>query len=104
MLHRSSLPDLPISQRNRPPGTVFEALDPEPVAGHGARPPGAAKWVNVADQGDLVAVPVELGGRFDVDRHEAVRIGFADFHTFGGYLLSSASTAKIIKNAGESGR
>jgi hypothetical protein len=85
------------------PGTVFEALDPEPVAGHGVRPPGARKWVNVADKGDLVAVPVELGGRFDVDRHVAVSIGFADFHTFGGYL-SSASTAKIIREGCESGQ
>jgi hypothetical protein len=66
------------------PGTVFEALDPEPVAGRGVRPPGVQRWVNVADVGDLIAVPVELGGRFDVDRHEPVRIAFAAFHTFGG--------------------
>ena len=86
------------------PGTVFEALDPEPVAGRGVRPPGVQRWVNVADVGDLIAVPVELGGRFDVDRHEPVRIAFADFHTFGGYL-SSATVARIIRDrcAGGSG-
>jgi hypothetical protein len=82
---------------------VFEALDPEPANGQGVRPPGVKKWINVADKGDLVAVPIELGGRFDVDRHLAVSIGFADFHTFGGYL-SSPPTAKIIKGACESGQ
>jgi pimeloyl-ACP methyl ester carboxylesterase len=77
------------------PGSIFEALDPEPRDGRGVRPPGVRNWINIADRGDLVAVPAELGGRFDVDRHEEVSIGFANFHTFGGYLRSS-TTAKII--------
>lgn len=80
------------------PGTVFEALDPEPIAGRGARPPGIRQWINVADVGDLVAVPVELGGRFPVDRHDPVQVGFADFHTFGGYL-STPATATAVASA-----
>jgi hypothetical protein len=77
------------------PGTVFEALDPPPKSGRGARPPGIRQWINVADVGDLVAVPVDLGGRFPVDRHDTVRVGFADFHTFSGYLSTSAVAAAV---------
>ncbi|MFE7870551.1 hypothetical protein ACFUYE_09425 [Micromonospora humida] len=77
------------------PGTVFEALDPPPHDGRGARPPGIRQWINVADVGDLVAVPVDFGGRFPVDRHDTVHVGFADFHTFNGYLATSAVAAAI---------
>jgi pimeloyl-ACP methyl ester carboxylesterase len=85
------------------PGSIFEALDPEPRDGRGVRPPGVRNWINIADLGDLVAVPAELGGRFDVDRHERVSIGFADFHTFGGYLASPV-TAKIVDEFSLTGR
>ncbi|WP_147472703.1 alpha/beta hydrolase family protein [Streptomyces triticirhizae] len=39
------------------PAAIFDRLQPPPVAGLGARPPGVARWVNVADVGDFVAVP-----------------------------------------------
>jgi hypothetical protein len=42
------------------PGSVFEALRPEPRRGRGARPVGVGRWVNIADGGDLVAVPARL--------------------------------------------
>jgi hypothetical protein len=81
------------------PEVVFEALDPEPRAGRGSRPPGVRRWVNVADPGDVIAVPTELGGRFDVDRHHTTPIGVADFHTMAGYLRSPVTAAEIAGHA-----
>jgi hypothetical protein len=68
------------------PGSIFEALLPEPRNGHAIRPPGVGRWVNIADRGDLVAVPARLGDKFPVDLHEETYLGAVDFHTFGGYL------------------
>jgi hypothetical protein len=68
------------------PGSVFEALRPEPRDGRAARPGGVGRWVNIADRGDLVAVPARLGDKFPVDLHDELYLGAVDFHTFGGYL------------------
>ncbi|WP_377268555.1 serine peptidase [Peterkaempfera sp. SMS 1(5)a] len=82
------------------PGAVFEALDPEPLAGRGARPPGVARWVNLADPGDLVALPRRLGDRFPVDQHAEAYVGRLDFHTLGGYLGSGMTAAAMAPYAG----
>jgi hypothetical protein len=82
------------------PGAVFEALDPEPVAGHGARPPGVQRWVNLADPGDLVAVPARLGDRFPVDLHDEAYLGAVDFHTLGGYLACGSTAAAVMPYVG----
>ncbi|MFF4694287.1 serine peptidase [Streptomyces chattanoogensis] len=68
------------------PGAVFDALEPAPAGGRGSRPPGLARWVNIADPGDLVAVPRRLGDRFAVDSHHEAHIAAVDFHTMGSYL------------------
>ncbi|MFG2292785.1 serine peptidase [Streptomyces sp. NPDC048603] len=68
------------------PGGVFDALEPAPTGGRGSRPPGLARWVNIADPGDLVAVPRRLGDRFPVDSHHEAHIAAVDFHTMGKYL------------------
>ncbi|MFF5367996.1 serine peptidase [Streptomyces sp. NPDC013187] len=68
------------------PGGVFEMLDPAPTGGRGVRPPGLSRWVNIADRGDLVAIPRRLGNRFDVDDHFEDHIAAVDFHTLDSYL------------------
>ncbi|WP_055589360.1 hypothetical protein [Peterkaempfera griseoplana] len=82
------------------PGAVFEALDPEPLAGRGARPPRVARWVNLADPGDLIALPSRLGDRFPVDRHAEAYLGRLDFHTLGGYLGSGMTAAAMAAYTG----
>lgn len=82
------------------PGAVFDALDPEPRDGRGARPPGVARWVNLADPGDLVALPRRLGDRFPVDHHDEAAIGRLDFHTLGGYLGCGLTAAAMAAYAG----
>lgn len=66
---------------------VFDRLRPAPLDGKGARPPGVRRWVNVADRGDLVAVPKQLDTRFDgVEQEKPVSIGVLDFHRAKAYL------------------
>ncbi|MBC6460840.1 hypothetical protein [Actinomadura sp. HBU206391] len=83
------------------PGVVFERLLPAPVDGCGARPPGVARWVNLADIGDMVAVPRRLSDRFDGIDHDsdghdtAVKISWWDFHTVKRYLTSGALTEHL---------
>ncbi|MFF5840786.1 hypothetical protein ACIP4T_21360 [Streptomyces massasporeus] len=74
---------------------IMRKLDPEPVDGRGARPPGVRHWVNIADVGDLLAVPRELGGAFPVDLHDTTDIGFFDPHTLGGYLAAGLTAAAL---------
>ncbi|MFJ3308801.1 hypothetical protein ACIPSA_38305 [Streptomyces sp. NPDC086549] len=74
---------------------LMRKLDPEPVDGRGARPPGVRHWVNIADVGDLVAVPERLGDAFPVDLHDSTDIGLLDPHTLGGYL-SAGLTASAL--------
>ncbi|MEU6904338.1 serine peptidase [Streptomyces coeruleorubidus] len=77
------------------PGGIFDHLVPAPIADRGARPAGVRYWVNLADTGDLVAIPRRLGDRFPVDQHADTPIGRIDFHTFGAYLSSPLTAAAI---------
>ncbi|MGW1044379.1 hypothetical protein [Streptomyces sp. NPDC002547] len=70
-------------------------LEPTLRRGQGTRPAGVGRWVNIADAGDLVAVPPKLGGLFPVDAHETTDIGLFDPHTLGGYLANGLAAAAI---------
>lgn len=58
------------------------------VDGQLSRPPGVRRWVNVADIGDVVAIPVKgIAKSFSgLDRDEQESIGWFDFHSAAGYL------------------
>lgn len=43
---------------------IFDALTPAPVNGHAAWPKDLVRWVNIADNGDLVALEKRLAPRF----------------------------------------
>jgi hypothetical protein len=68
------------------PHAVFERLDPAPVAERGVKPAGVTRWINLADPGDLVALPVKgISRKFDgvgLDDHAVV-------HAFGFHLVSN---------------
>jgi hypothetical protein len=66
------------------PGVVLERL----CAPERGRPPKVDRWVNLADIGDLVALPRDgLGAAFTgVTQDIPVTIGTWDFHTVGAYL------------------
>ncbi|MFE3506151.1 serine peptidase [Kitasatospora sp. NPDC059160] len=83
------------------PGGVFDHLVPAPLADRGARPAGVGYWVNLADTGDLVAIPHRLGDRFPVYQHADTPMGTLDFHTFGTYLSSPLTAAAIAPFVGQ---
>lgn len=70
------------------PHAVLPRLWPTPLDGRGARPPGVARWVNLADPGDIVAIPPGGVGRtfegVDIDEHTI--IDTFDFHLAKNYL------------------
>lgn len=70
------------------PDVVFDRLDTG-IPTFLRRPPGVRRWIDIADVGDIVAVPRQLGGRFDVDVHHQTREGLFDFHRVRKYLASS---------------
>jgi hypothetical protein len=77
----------PLGMRN----VVFERLLPAPLDGYGRRPAGVARWVNIADKDDIVAIPAALGGSFaGVDLDRLVNLDWLDFHTVEKYLGSGA--------------
>jgi pimeloyl-ACP methyl ester carboxylesterase len=72
------------------PRIVLGRLQPAFARKGGARPPGVTRWANLADVGDIVAIP--KGGVADlfdgVDCDVATAIGLWDFHSVRGYLQS----------------
>jgi hypothetical protein len=70
---------------------VFDRLLPAP-APRGARPANTGFWSNVADEGDVIAIPPRgVRDRFDgVDEDVETRIHAADFHLAENYLRSAA--------------
>ncbi|MGQ4490252.1 hypothetical protein ACN6LM_000778 [Streptomyces sp. SAS_281] len=83
------------------PGAIFDRLDPAPLAGKGVRPPGVNRWINIADVGDLVAVPRLLGRTFDgIEGDIETSIAAVDFHTFGNYLACEALEKALLTALG----
>jgi hypothetical protein len=73
------------------PHVIFDRLDPRPSGGRGHRPPGAAGWANLADVGDIVAIPRDgLSPHFDGVTHDnpAIVIGEHTFHRIDQYLAA----------------
>jgi hypothetical protein len=71
------------------PRVVQDRLIPplDPCTGRGAKPPGVAAWVNIADRGDLVAATGSLAGSFDgVTQEPDITIGPVAFHAATSYL------------------
>jgi hypothetical protein len=79
------------------PHAVFPRLNPDPQVQQPERPPGVRRWVNLADPGDLVAIPVGGISRcfsgVDVDRHTV--IDAFDFHLAKNYLASRQLAAAV---------
>lgn len=68
------------------PGVFAERLDPV-GAGQLRKPPGVMRWVNVADEGDLIAVPKRLSLYFrGIDEDLTVSLGTVAFHGIEAYL------------------
>jgi hypothetical protein len=66
---------------------VLNRLEPGPPAeGLLPRPPGVHRWLNIADPGDVCAIPRWLSTRFQVDFDREASIGTFAFHKVVKYL------------------
>ncbi|MFC5216853.1 serine peptidase [Streptomyces coerulescens] len=96
-LHRAGTAHIPlwvtIGSPLALPKVVFDRLAPAPVDGMGTRPDAVGRWANLADPGDLVALPAKgVSRRFsgvESDDHVVVHQGFK-FHHAEKYLQSPA--------------
>ncbi|GAB3900575.1 hypothetical protein ACFQ1S_02660 [Kibdelosporangium lantanae] len=75
-------------------GFVFDRLVPKPVE-VGLRPPGVRRWVNIADKGDVCAVPRWLRRSFEVDEDVEDTIHKFAFHKAARYLAAPAMTKTV---------
>ncbi|MEV7177802.1 hypothetical protein [Kitasatospora sp. NPDC093679] len=74
--------------------SLARRLDPALRSGRGARPAGVKQWVNIADAGDVVAVPPKLAKVFPVDVDKTCDNGLG-FHGIGGYLANGLLAAAV---------
>jgi hypothetical protein len=88
------------------PHAVFERLKPTPrptgPAAQGLRLPGQTRWVNIADPGDPVAVPPQLGRYFGgvaLD-HTTVISPLYRFHHATNYLQAATTAATLAPYLG----
>jgi hypothetical protein len=81
-------------------GTVFDRLLPAPgtAGGRAPRPPGVRRWANVADPGDICAVPRWLGRYFDVTDDTEAPIGTFAYHKATAYLTCDRVRALIHRS------
>ncbi|SDM74038.1 hypothetical protein [Allokutzneria albata] len=78
------------------PDVIFEKLEPLPDKGKGRRPPNVERWINIADPGDIVAIPRGLASRFDgIAADLETSINVFDFHKVSNYLACSTTSAAV---------
>jgi hypothetical protein len=78
------------------PDVIFDRLDPAPVAGRGQRPPGVRRWINIADPGDIIAIPRGLAGSFaGIDADLTAPVGVFNAHKVTGYLSCTTTAAAL---------
>ncbi|MFF4010592.1 hypothetical protein [Streptomyces sp. NPDC001717] len=78
------------------PDIVFPHLQHKPRSGKGVRPNTVGHWINIADPGDLVAIPQPLTKHFDdVDSNLSSGIGAFSFHKAVSYLKCSATAEAL---------
>ncbi len=95
-------PDLPIKvyvSLGSPLGIkkiVFDRLEPSPQNGIGSRPKGIEKWVNIADDKDIVALEKKLNPFFEGLIEDKLIDNGANAHNASRYL-TAVETGQAIK-------
>ncbi|MFD7610800.1 serine peptidase [Streptomyces sp. NPDC059828] len=80
------------------PGAIRDrlSLGPGNEGRIGQRPPGVRRWVNVADIGDVVAIPRDLPAVFPgIDSHYEVSLGVVASHKATRYLAVPEVAAEL---------
>ncbi|MET7413067.1 hypothetical protein [Streptomyces rubiginosohelvolus] len=77
-------------------GGIFERVVPGPVEGLGRKPDNVGQWLNVADRGDIVAVPRFLSKSYrGISSDRETSIGMFAFHGLSRYLQSTVVSQLI---------
>ncbi len=80
------------------PDRIFPLLQPPPIDNKGSKPPGVRRWINIADPGDLVAMPPGLAEYFcHVDLDIEVSAGLFFTHKASSYLATK-TLRDIVRN------
>jgi pimeloyl-ACP methyl ester carboxylesterase len=78
------------------PDVIFDKLHPAPEHSKGQRPPGVRRWINIADPGDVIAIPRRLTRFFDgINADLTTPIGVFNFHKVTGYLSCTTTSAAL---------
>ncbi|HZD14670.1 MAG TPA: serine peptidase, partial [Pseudonocardiaceae bacterium] len=78
------------------PDVIFDKLHPVPEHRKGQRPPGVRRWINIAEPGDVIAIPRRLTRFFDgIDADLTTSIGVFNFHKVTGYLSCTTTAAAL---------
>jgi pimeloyl-ACP methyl ester carboxylesterase len=76
------------------PNVVLGRVQPAPAASANLRS-RVRGWLNIADVGDLIALPPRLCGVYDVDSDDTENIHLFDFHRATNYLRSGKVAAAV---------
>lgn len=83
------------------PNVVFDHLTPPAEKRMGNRPPNVARWINIADPGDLIAIPRWLATRFHgIDADEETPVHVFDFHKVANYLRNGKTRQRVVQALG----
>jgi hypothetical protein len=78
------------------PKLIFDRLQPEPAVGKGKWPPGIKRWVNISDDGDVVALTKKLGPLFGADLIDIRIDNGATAHDVRPYLTARETGEAIL--------
>lgn len=78
------------------PNLIFDSLEPAPVKGKGLRPPRIKRWVNISDDGDVVALQKKLGLIFDGELVDISIDNEATAHDIRPYLTDRKTGETIL--------
>ncbi|MFF9843905.1 antibiotic ABC transporter ATP-binding protein [Streptomyces sp. NPDC013740] len=81
-------------------GIVFDRLAPAPVNGAGAWPGGTRRWTNIADRGDIVALPDRLAPRFGTAVVDQRIDNGTRMHDLARYLSAPRTGTAIARGLG----
>ncbi|WP_280344900.1 alpha/beta hydrolase [Nocardia abscessus] len=79
---------------------IFDRLLPRPVDGFGAWPGGVRRWSNIADPGDIVALPGRLAPRFGERVQDHHISNGVRMHDLARYLTAATTGSAIARGLG----
>ena len=80
---------------------IFEELQPEPAAGVGKWPERITRWINISDDGDVVALDKTLDPLFDGEITDVRIHNLSKAHDVAPYLTAKETGAAVAEALGD---